>query len=133
MAVNAIERHPWLLTAEAVSLVLTGGLLWLELVQPQTAPSSRSRPLRAAVAAAVAMWTVWTIAYLVGFSTASWYTAFHHVAGHWPSLAADQQFSTAVLWLVATVAFMPVVFWNVLEWLRSDEQRGQQVKGRRTA
>ena len=123
LAVDAIEHHPWLLTAEAVSLVLAGGVLWLELVQSQAPVPLCPRPLRAAVAATVAMWTVWTIAYLVGFSSSSWYPAFRHVAGHWPSLAADQQFSTAVLWLVATVTFMPVVFWNVLAWLRSDEQQ----------
>jgi cytochrome c oxidase assembly factor CtaG len=122
LAVDAIERHPWLLTAEAVSLVLAGGVLWLELVHPRAPGPLSARPLSATVAT-LAMWTVWTVAYLVGFSSSSWYTAFPHVAGRWPSLAADQQFSTAVLWLVATVTFLPVVFWDVLAWLRSDEQQ----------
>jgi len=37
-------------------------------------------------------------------------------------VAADQQFSTGVLWLVAAVAFMPVIFWNLLTWLRSEDE-----------
>jgi len=122
MAVYAIVRDRWLLAGEGVSLVLAGGALWLELVQFPPVVLRSPRPLRAAMAG-VAMWTVWTVAYLVGFSNSSWYKAFRHVAGRWPSVAADQQFSTAVLWLVATVTFMPVVFWNVLAWLRAEEQQ----------
>jgi cytochrome c oxidase assembly factor CtaG len=120
-AVDAIERHSWFLAAEVASLLAAGGAFWLELLGSGPLVSRARRPMRA-VMAAVAMWSVWTVAYLVGFSSTSWYTAFHHVAGRGLSVAADQQFSTAVLWLVATLAFMPVVFWNVLAWLRAEEQ-----------
>ena len=101
------------------ALVAVGAGFWLELVESGRLVPRARRPLRG-VMAAVGMWTVWTVSYLGGFSSTSWYTGFHHLAGHL-SAGADQQFSTAVCWLVAAVAFMPVVFWNLLVWLRSEE------------
>ena len=119
-AVAAISSYPGLIALEAVSLVVVGGAFWLELVEPRPLEPRTGRPLRA-VMAAVAMWTVWTISYLGGFSRTTWYTGFSHFAGHGLSAAADQQFSTWVCWCVAAVAFMPVVFWNLLSWLRSED------------
>ena len=118
-AVAALERDPWLVALEGASLVAVGAGFWLELVESGRLVPRARRPLRG-VMAAVGMWTVWTVSYLGGFSSTSWYTGFHHLAGHL-SAGADQQFSTAVCWLVAAVAFMPVVFWNLLVWLRSEE------------
>ena len=37
------------------------------------------------------------------------------------SAAADQQVASAVLWFVAAASFVPVIFWNALMWLRTDE------------
>ena len=37
------------------------------------------------------------------------------------SAAADQQIASAVLWFVAAAAFVPVIFWNALMWLKTDE------------
>jgi cytochrome c oxidase assembly factor CtaG len=133
-AVDAIEAWPWLLALEAVSLVAIGVAFWLELVEFDPL-AARNRPLRRALLAATAMWTVWTISYLAGFSSTLWYTGFDHVAGRSLSVAADQQFSTGVLWVVAAVSFMPVLFWNLLAWLRSEEELGmglpQSVAGQR--
>ena len=119
-AVDGVSRDPWLVAAQAATLVAVGLAFWLELVEsPPLVPRS-TRPVRA-VMASVAMWTVWTVGYLVGFSSSSWYSGFHHTMGHGLSAAADQQLSTVVLWFVAAVVFMPVVFWNLLQWLRSEE------------
>jgi len=95
-AVDAVERHPWLLVIEVASLAVIGLGFWSELVESGPLVARSRRPFRA-VMAAVAMWTVWTVAYLLGFSSSSWYPAFHHLAGHGLSTAADQQLSTAVL------------------------------------
>jgi cytochrome c oxidase assembly factor CtaG len=121
-AVDAIEKTPWLVVAEALSLVTLGASLWSELAESGPLSPRGRHPLRA-VMAAVAMWTVWTVSYLAGFSNPSWYPAFHHLAGRGLSAAADQQFATGVLWLVAALTFMPVVFWNLLAWLRSEDSR----------
>ena len=37
------------------------------------------------------------------------------------SAAADQQIASAVLWFVAAAAFVPVIFWNALTWLQTEE------------
>ena len=37
------------------------------------------------------------------------------------SAAADQQVASAILWFVAAASFAPVIFWNALLWLRTDE------------
>jgi cytochrome c oxidase assembly factor CtaG len=119
-AVEAIGHNPWLLGVEALSLVAIGVGFWSELLEAGPLVPRTGRPFRA-VMAAVAMWTVWTISYLAGFSSTSWYTGFDNVVGHGLSAAADQQFATGVAWLIAAVVFMPVVFSSLITWLRSED------------
>jgi cytochrome c oxidase assembly factor CtaG len=118
-AVGAVVRHGWLAVPEAASLLIFGLGLWLELVaSPPLAP--RSGYLRRAVLAAFAMWAFWVLAYVVGLSDHDVYRNFHHAAGGL-SAPADQQIASAVLWFVAAVAFAPVIFWNALTWLKTEE------------
>jgi cytochrome c oxidase assembly factor CtaG len=118
-AVDALAAHGWLVLLEAAALLALGLGLWLELVSsPPLVP--RSGFLRRAVLAAFAMWTFWILAYVTGLSSRGFYRNFHHVAGAL-SAAADQQIASAVLWGVAAVAFVPVIFWNALTWLQSEE------------
>jgi len=108
-------------------VVFAGGLLvavaalglWLELVASHPLVP-RSGYLRRAVLAALAMWTFWILAYVLGLSNHAFYRNFAHVPGGL-SAAADQQIATAVLWFVAAAAFVPVIFWNAMMWLRTDE------------
>ncbi len=65
VGVNALARHPWLVVVEAVTLVPLGMGLWLELVESPPLTPRLSRPHRVALAA-VSMWTIWVLAYLVG-------------------------------------------------------------------
>ena len=104
---------------EAVALLAFGLGLWLELVaSPPLVP--RSGYLRRAVLAALAMWTFWILAYVTGLSNHDFYPSFAHVSGSL-SAAADQQVASAILWFVAAASFAPVIFWNALLWLRTDE------------
>jgi hypothetical protein len=121
--VDALSRHPGLVVVESATLVAAGIGLWLELVDASPVATRSPRPRRA-VLAALAMWTVWTVAYLEGMSSTGLYTAFRHVAGAGLSGAADRQLSAAVLWAVAAVVFMPVVFWNLSRWLRAEGHAG---------
>jgi cytochrome c oxidase assembly factor CtaG len=118
-AVAAVAAHGWLAPVEGATLVLAGVGLWLELVDsPPLVP--RSSLLRRAVLGAFSMWTFWILAYVTGFSTHGFYESFHHSPGGL-SAAADEQIASAVLWAVAAVAFMPVIFSSALKWLQSEE------------
>ncbi len=119
VAVAAAAHHVWLVPVEAVTLLVFGVGLWLELVQsPPLAP--RSGHLRRAVLAALAMWSLWILAYVAGMSMHDFYANFHHAPGGL-SAAADQQIASAVLWLVSAVTFVPVIFWNALMWLKTED------------
>ena len=124
--VNALARHPWLVAVEAVTLVPLGMGLWLELVESPPLTPRLSRPHRVALAA-VCMWTIWLLAYLVGLSHASWYHAYVHHPGSGLSLSADQQLSTGVMWFISGCAFVPVVFWNLIRWLQSEEDPDEEL------
>ncbi len=117
--VAAGARDGWLVPLEAASLLLFGLGLWLELTtSPPLVP--RSGYLRRAVLAALVMWAFWILAYVDGLSNHDLYRNFHHVGGGL-SAAADQQIASAVLWFVAAVTFVPVIFWNALQWLKTEE------------
>ena len=114
-----VSEHSWLVPLEGLVLLAFGLGLWLELVNsPPLVP--RSSYLRRAVLAAFVMWTFWILAYVLGLSNHAFYPNFTHVPGSL-SAAADQQIASAVLWFVAAVSFVPVIFWNAMMWLRTDE------------
>jgi cytochrome c oxidase assembly factor CtaG len=118
--VDAVARHGWLALVEAVTLLGAGIALWLELVASAPFVPRLARPRRIMVAAVV-MWTVWVTAYLLGLSHTAVYGAFHHVAGHGLSVAADQALTAWVLWVSSLCAFLPVIFSNLIAWLSSGE------------
>jgi cytochrome c oxidase assembly factor CtaG len=119
-SVDALARHGWLSVLEAVSLVTAGVGLWLELVDSPPFSPRLARPKRIALAA-LAMWAIWISAYLVGLSHALVYRSYPHVAGRDLSVSADQALTTGILWLTSLCAFIPVIFANLVLWLRSDE------------
>jgi cytochrome c oxidase assembly factor CtaG len=124
--VDALARHPWLVVVEATTLVAAGTGLWLELVESPPFTPRLSRPNRVALAA-VSMWAIWVLAYLVGLSHASWYSAYAHHAGSGLSVSADQQLATGMLWFISGCAFVPVVFWDLVRWLQSEEDPDQEM------
>ncbi len=73
------------------------------------------------------MWIVWVLAYLGAMAGNSWYPSFVHVAVRRISLASDQQLSTGFMWLMAAVAFLPVLFWNLIHWLQSQEDPDDEL------
>jgi cytochrome c oxidase assembly factor CtaG len=124
--VDALARHPWLAGVEAATLLAVGAGLWLELVESPPLVPRLSRPHRVALAA-VCMWTIWVLAYLVGLSHVSWYQAYGHHPGVGLSLSADQQLTTGTMWFISGCAFIPVVFWNLIRWLQSEEDPDEEL------
>lgn len=123
---DALQRHGWLLAVEIVSLAVCGVLLWTELVRCPPLEPRLHHPWRG-VLAAISMWSAWVMAYAVGFSGAAWYVAFHHSAGALGT-SADQELSTGVLWFCAVCAFVPVVFSDLLAWLRKGEDPDAELR-----
>jgi cytochrome c oxidase assembly factor CtaG len=125
-AVRAIASHGWLAIVEGGVLLVFGLGLWLELLSsPPLVP--RSGHLRRAVLGAFSMWGFWILAYVTGLSNRGFYQNFTHTPGGL-SAAADQQIAAGVLWAVAAATFVPVIFWNALAWLQSEEDPDTELQ-----
>jgi cytochrome c oxidase assembly factor CtaG len=131
VSVNALATLPGLAVLEMVTLVGAGSALWLELVESPPLLPRLSRPLRA-VFAALAMWTIWILAYILGFSQVAFFTAYSHAG---LSTVADQEIATGIMWAVPALCFVPLVFVTALTWLRDtedpDEGLRELVRGER--
>jgi cytochrome c oxidase assembly factor CtaG len=126
VTVNWLSGNGQRALLEALVLLPAGVGFWLECIESPPLSPRTTRPVRMVVAAA-GMWTVWVLAYLVGLSHVAWYRAYPHPLGAGPSLAADQQVTTGVLWFVSSCAFAPIVFWNLVLWLHSEEDPDQEL------
>jgi cytochrome c oxidase assembly factor CtaG len=124
--VDWIAGSSWRAMLEALVLLPAGVGFWLECIESPPLSPRTTRPIRIVVAAA-GMWTIWVLAYLVGLSHAAWYRAYPHSAGAGLSLAADQQVTTGILWFVSACTFIPVIFWNLVLWLHSEEDPDQEL------
>lgn len=126
-AVDAVVRHPWLLAGETASLLVAGTAFWLECVESSPLVPRLGRPARVVLCTAC-MWTVWTVSYLQGMSQQTWYRALRHAPGAGPSAAADRQLATVVLFAAAAVVWLPVIYWNLVQWLRSEDDPDQEFQ-----
>lgn len=117
-ALDALARLPGLVAAEAVTLLVAGTGLWLELVRsPRLAPRL-SGAQRAAIAA-LAMWSTWIAAYALGFSSQPLVHAY--AGGGGLGVVADQEIAVGLVWGVAGACFVPVIFAAVFSWLRDGD------------
>ena len=124
--VDELIRHPWLSIAESITLVIGGVFFWLELVESVPFRPTTPRPYRIGVAA-IAMWTVWVIAYLMAMAQNTWYSGFRHVSARLFSLAVDQQVTTALMWFLSASAFLPIIFSNLNRWLQAEEDPDEEL------
>jgi cytochrome c oxidase assembly factor CtaG len=115
---DGLARHPVLVLAEALTLGAAGLGLWLVLVPGP--PPRRPRPERALVAA-LAMWSIWVIAYLLGFADDSVVHAYDQAGSHLGTVS-DQEITAFVLWAAAAAAFLPVVFTTLFTWLKDGSE-----------
>jgi cytochrome c oxidase assembly factor CtaG len=122
--VNALATQPGLTVLEMVTLAAAGTALWLQLVESPPLLPRLPRPLRA-VFATLAMWTIWVLAYILGFAQSAWFTAYSH-----PGLGtvADQEIATGIMWGVSAVCFIPVVYVTAMTWLRDTEDPDEGLR-----
>jgi cytochrome c oxidase assembly factor CtaG len=122
---DQLTRHPVLVTPEAATLCAAGIGLWLGLVGPrpmaQRLGLPRLSPLRRACAAAAAMWSIWAIAYVLGFAAGSVVHGYDGGGSHLMTVD-DQEISAFVLWAAAAAAFLPIVFTAGLRWLKDGSE-----------
>jgi cytochrome c oxidase assembly factor CtaG len=112
----ALARDPALVAVELVTLVAAGAALWRELVRPAAPREPLPRPLRAAMAA-VAMWTIWVIAYVTGMSAGG----ATPIAPGVVSTVAERELGAGVLMAVSGLCYVPVVFVMAMSWFNDRE------------
>ncbi|HET9080713.1 MAG TPA: cytochrome c oxidase assembly protein [Trebonia sp.] len=120
-ALDALARHPVLQVPELATLLLAGLALWLQLVGSPSSEVRLGRPQRAAVAA-IPMWSVWAIAYVLGFANHAVVSGYD-VSG---SLGAvtDQEITAIVTWAISAACFIPVIAVTMLAWLHDSSGPG---------
>jgi cytochrome c oxidase assembly factor CtaG len=124
-ALDALARHPGLVAAQAITLLAAGIGLWLWLVRsPPLAP--RLCGAQRAAIAALAMWSMWIAAYALGFSSRPLVHAY--AGGGGPGVVADQEIAVGLVWAVAGVCFVPVIFAGVISWLRDGGDVGEEFR-----
>ncbi len=123
---DGLAHHPWLLAVKLVTLLTAGTGLWLELVGSPPLGPRLSRPYRAALAT-LAMWFIWAAGYVLGFFHAAVVHAYG-VTGGWLGPVADQEVTASLLWVAASCCFMPVIFGNMLSWLRDGGDLGEEFR-----
>jgi cytochrome c oxidase assembly factor CtaG len=117
---DGLARHPVLAVPEALTLCAAGTGLWMQLAGSSRLGAQLARPQRAAVAA-LAMWSIWVIAYILGFARDSVVHAYDGAGSHLVTVA-DQEITAFVLWAAAAAAFLPVVFTAAITWLRDGSE-----------
>ncbi len=119
VAVNAAAAHRWLVLVEAATLVIATLPLWAALSGSPPAPALSQRPRRMALAA-LAVWSVWIFAYVVGFSSRPFYSGYAGRGG-----MDSQEFGVVIIFAVSALALVPVVFLNLVRWLASEDVLGE--------
>ncbi len=123
---DALAGHPVLVLPELLTLLAAGTGLWLELVPSPPLAPRLLKPHRAAVAA-LAMWSTWAVAYVLGLSN---HGVFHGYdpAGGALSAVADQEITVALVWAVSAFCFVPVVFVTLLTWLSANGDPDEELQ-----
>jgi cytochrome c oxidase assembly factor CtaG len=123
---DALAGQPALVVAEAVTLLTAGAAVWLEIVDSPPVAPRLPRPQRAAVAA-LAMWSIWIAAYVLGSASHAVFSAYD-AAGSGLGAVADQEIAVGVVWAVAGCCFVPVVMANMLGWLTGGEDADEEFQ-----
>jgi len=124
--VDALVRHEWLLVPEALSLLVVGVGLWLEMIDCPPLVPRVARPWRAVIAA-LAMWSTWIVGFVLGFAHSPLYHAYHYPVGGLGA-ASEQQIAAGMLFVAGMSAFAPVVFSDVTAWLKEAEDPDAELR-----
>lgn len=118
---DALASHPVLQVPELVTLLLAGLALWLQLVGSPSSPARLTRPQRAA-AAAIPMWSLWAIAYALGFANHAVVSGYDVSSSL--GVVSDQEIAVFVIWAMSAACFIPVIVVAMVTWLRDSGAPG---------
>ena len=121
---DALARHPVLQVPELLTLLLAGLALWLQLAGSPSSQVRLTRPQRAALAA-VPMWSVWVIAYVLGFANNAVVSGYD--ASGSLGTVTDQEITAIVSWAMSAACFIPVIAVTMLTWLHDSSGPGLVV------
>ncbi|HWD24819.1 MAG TPA: cytochrome c oxidase assembly protein [Acidimicrobiales bacterium] len=124
--VDAVQTTPALTVLEGVAFFIAGTRLWSELVSTPQTSTSTGRAGRIGLAV-LPMWTIWVLAYFIGFARSTWFPSLTHPSTVISTLA-DQQFATGLLWTVSAMVFLPVIFSNFIGFLSDDGDLGGEPR-----
>ncbi len=120
VVIGVLARYPSLVAAEVVVLVAGATPLWVDLVGSAPWSALEERPRRMLWAACGA-WSTWIAAYVLGFSSHAWSPALARGASL-ASVVQGQEVAAVMLWFLAALSFLPVVFVNLTRWLGADDE-----------
>jgi cytochrome c oxidase assembly factor CtaG len=123
---DTLARYPAMTVAEVVTLVCAGSAVWADLVAASPLRQPLPRPLRAAMAA-VAMWSIWIVAYITGMSGAASASPGRIVTAL--NAATQHQLAVAVMWAVPAIFFVPVVYIMLIRWLGERDDPDAELRG----
>lgn len=124
-SVDALATWPGFAVLEMVTLVAAGSALWLQLVESPPFLPRMPRPARA-FCAAVPMWTIWIIGYILGFSQVAWFSAYARRTGLGP--VADQEITAGLMLAIPALCLVPVVYVNLMIWLKDTEDPEEELR-----
>jgi len=70
------------------------------------------------------MWSTWIAAYALGFSSQPLVHAYAGDSGL--GIVADQEIAVFLVWGVAVVCFVPVIFAGLFSWLKDSDDIGKE-------
>jgi cytochrome c oxidase assembly factor CtaG len=119
LAERTAAVHIW---AEHAGFLVLGVLLWLQILESPPLRSRLSPLYRAATAFGTNAVMVGVAMTLVLF-THRLYPVYAHVPHALLGQAADQQVAGSALWICGEFTLAPAIYWNVLAFLREQDQR----------
>lgn len=125
--IAALVARPALVVLEMAMLLVAGVALWLELVSSPPLEPRLPRPQRATIAA-LAMWSLWIVAYVVGQDNAAVFGAYARVPARALSMMADQEIASGIMWAIAGLAFIPVVLVAMISWLQDPDANVEELQ-----
>ncbi len=114
-AVDAVGASGQWFVLEGLTLLAGTWWFWSVVLGSRRRDALEARHLRIALCA-IAAWSVWVFAYVVGFAANGFYPLF----ARGPSSTGAEQAAVVLLWLTSAGSLVPIIFANLSRWLGNE-------------